>query len=133
MPKPGTTTNDGRTTTTTTARTTTTTIVNNDNGSNNDSSSSPDRKYHNNSSNKGGYYNTKRKRHQYVPQKPVTAFDEYLNEIKIEFNGSSMSNSDIYSIAYERWNQLSVAEKEKYEREALHANSDYVMDKFIFG
>jgi hypothetical protein len=127
MPKPGTTTNDrNNTTTTTTTRTTTTTVFNNAN----DASSSS--KLQRNDSKGGGYFNNRRKRQQYIPQKPVTAFDEYLNEVKIELNGTTMSSSEIYSIAYERWNHLSVMEKDKYEREALHANSDYVMDKHVF-
>lgn len=67
-----------------------------------------------------------RKRKQYVPSKPVTAFDELINEVQSQ--NSSMTLSEITAIASERWNRLSGIEKEKYEREALHANSDYVMD-----
>lgn len=67
-----------------------------------------------------------RKRKQFVPSKPVTAFDELINEIKAEFK--ELSTADILPIAYQRWNQLTSPEKEKYEREALHANSDYILD-----
>jgi hypothetical protein len=73
-----------------------------------------------------GHDTSQRKRKQHVPSKPVTAFDEFLNELKVEYQG--MRLSDISFIAFERWSRLSGAEKEKYEREALHANSDYVMD-----
>jgi hypothetical protein len=48
----------------------------------------------------------------------------------LELNGSPLS--EITATAYDRWNLFSPVEKEKYEREALHANSDYVMDKFIY-
>ncbi|KAG2196293.1 hypothetical protein INT46_008377 [Mucor plumbeus] len=67
-----------------------------------------------------------RKRKQYVPSKPVTAFDELINEVQSQ--NDSMNLSEITAIAFEKWNRLSGIEKEKYEREALHANSDYVMD-----
>lgn len=66
-----------------------------------------------------------RKRKQYVPSKPVLAFDEFLNELKTEF--TTKTPTTVISIAYERWNMLKPFEKEKYERLALHANSDYVM------
>ncbi|KAI8646538.1 hypothetical protein BD408DRAFT_409833, partial [Parasitella parasitica] len=67
-----------------------------------------------------------RKRKQYVPSRPVTAFDELVDEIKSQ--NSSMEMSDITEIAFKRWSKLTGNEKEKYEREALHANSNYVMD-----
>ncbi|KAL9538111.1 hypothetical protein MBANPS3_011184 [Mucor bainieri] len=67
-----------------------------------------------------------RKRKQYVPSKPVTAFDELINEVQSQ--NSSMALSDITELAYEKWNRFTGIEKEKYEREALHANADYVMD-----
>lgn len=74
-------------------------------------------------------YIPQKKRKQYVPSKPITAFDEFLNELKLELHGISVP--EITSIAYDRWNSLTCTEKERYEREALHANSDYVMDRFI--
>ncbi|KAK4512270.1 uncharacterized protein ATC70_002967 [Mucor velutinosus] len=67
-----------------------------------------------------------RKRKQYVPSKPVTAFDELINEVQSQ--NSSMALADITELAYEKWNKFTGTEKEKYEREALHANADYVMD-----
>ncbi|KAF1800723.1 hypothetical protein V8B55DRAFT_1533378 [Mucor lusitanicus] len=67
-----------------------------------------------------------RKRKQYVPSKPVTAFDELINEVQSQ--NSSMALSDITELAYQKWNKFTGVEKEKYEREALHANADYVMD-----
>lgn len=70
-----------------------------------------------------------KKRKQHVPSKPITAFDEFLNELKVELHGISIP--EITSIAYDRWNLLTPSEKEMYEREALLANSDYVMDRFI--
>ncbi|KAI8082345.1 hypothetical protein BDF21DRAFT_417643 [Thamnidium elegans] len=66
-----------------------------------------------------------RKRKQYIPSKPVLAFDKFLNELKTEF--TTKSPTAVISMAYERWNMLGPFEKEKYERLALHANSDYVM------
>ncbi|KAI8378943.1 hypothetical protein BD560DRAFT_389021 [Blakeslea trispora] len=70
-----------------------------------------------------------RKRKQYIPAKPVTAFDEFLKRLKSELSGDEhIELSDVISIAHERWNRLSAIQKERYEREALHANSDYVMD-----
>ncbi|KAI8090935.1 uncharacterized protein B0P05DRAFT_293614 [Gilbertella persicaria] len=70
-----------------------------------------------------------RKRKQFVPVKPVTAFDEFLKQVKNELSGDEhIELSDAILIAQERWNRLSVHQKERYEREALHANSDYVMD-----
>ncbi|OBZ84437.1 hypothetical protein A0J61_07510 [Choanephora cucurbitarum] len=70
-----------------------------------------------------------RKRRQYVPAKPVTAFDEFLKRLKNELSGDEhIELSDVVSIAHDRWNRLSSKQKERYEREALHANSDYVMD-----
>ena len=56
----------------------------------------------------------------------MTAFDELINEVQSQ--NDSMNLSEITAIAFEKWNRLSGIEKEKYEREALHANSDYVMD-----
>lgn len=67
-----------------------------------------------------------RKRKQYVPSKPVLAFDEFINELKSDYREKTLS--EIRLIAYDRWSVLSPAEKEKYERLALHANSDYVMN-----
>lgn len=128
MPKPGTT-NDDYATTTTTKTTTTTTytaITPNQQYINYNSSnhSSPKRQSYNSSS------GSHKKRKQYVPSKPITAFDEYLNEVKLELTGVPLS--EITATAYDRWSLFSPIEKEKYEREALHANSDYVMDKFIY-
>lgn len=70
-------------------------------------------------------YANYRKRKQYVPSKPVLAFDEFLNELKTEF--TTKTTTAVISMAYERWNMLNPFEKEKYERLALHANSDYVL------
>lgn len=131
MPKPGTTkiVNDNSTISTTTTTTTTTTFVtkNSPNNRNNDILVMDDEprgvKRHHHSHSK------RKKRKQYVPTKPVTPFAEYLYEVKAELNG--MSESEILEIAQGRWNLLSPVEKEKYEREALHANSDYVMDRFL--
>ncbi|GAN09813.1 hypothetical protein MAM1_0294d09346 [Mucor ambiguus] len=67
-----------------------------------------------------------RKRKQFVPSKPVTAFDELFNEVQSQ--NSSMALSDVAELAYEKWNKFTGIEKEKYEREALHANANYVMD-----
>ncbi|CAO0801619.1 unnamed protein product [Mucor circinelloides] len=67
-----------------------------------------------------------RKRKQYVPSRPVTAFDELINEVQSQ--NSSMALSDITELAFEKWNRFTGIEKEKYERKALHANADYVMD-----
>lgn len=85
--------------------------------------SSPNTYYNN-------HHHVQKKRKQHVPSKPITAFDEFLNELKRDLRGTSIP--EITSIAYDRWNSLTSTEKEKYEREALHANSDYVMDRFLF-
>lgn len=132
MPKPGTAkiVNDNSTFSTTTTTTTTTTVVtkNSPNNRNNDIDVMDDefrgvnRHYRSPS--------RRKKRKQYVPTKPITPFAEYLDEVKAELNGKS--ESEILEIAQRRWNLLSPVEKEKYEREALHANSDYVMDRFLF-
>lgn len=108
MPKPGTVTT-----------TTTTTFIPEENTTRRSPNS-----YYNN------HHHVQKKRKQHVPSKPITAFDEFLNELKRELHGTSLP--EITSIAYDRWNLLTSTEKEKYEREALHANSDYVMDRFIF-
>ncbi|KAI9356059.1 hypothetical protein BD770DRAFT_390352 [Pilaira anomala] len=71
-------------------------------------------------------YVNHRKRKQYVPSKPVLAFDEFINELKSDYREKTLS--EIRLIAYDRWSVLGPAEKEKYERLALHANSDYVMN-----
>ncbi|CEP09510.1 hypothetical protein [Parasitella parasitica] len=107
-PKPG----------TITTTTTTTTTVANLAGNDNDAYSNDDDRYYSRRSHH-------RKRKQYVPSRPVTAFDELINEIKLQNTGMAMS--DITEIALKQWNKLTSIEKEKYEREALHANSDYVM------
>lgn len=70
-----------------------------------------------------------RKRKQYVPSKPVTAFDELINEVQSQ--NSSMALTDITELAYKKWNKFTGIEKEKYERDALHANADYVMDWIV--
>ncbi|KAI8877717.1 hypothetical protein K501DRAFT_229742 [Backusella circina FSU 941] len=79
--------------------------------------------------NDGGEDRRSRKRKQYVPSKPITAFHEYLNEVRAEFrDNGNMSSTDINRIAQDRWDTLGVTDKDIYERKALHANSDYVMD-----
>lgn len=107
-PKPG-------TTTTATVTTTATKIpsIDNDIYLNEDDYAYYRRSYH-------------RKRKQYVPSRPVTAFDELINEVQSQ--NSSMALSDITELAFEKWNRFTGIEKEKYERKALHANADYVMD-----
>ncbi|KAI7896036.1 uncharacterized protein EV154DRAFT_558727 [Mucor mucedo] len=110
MPKPG----------TVTTTTTTTRFIPDDHTTRR---SSPNTYYNN-------HHHVQKKRKQHVPSKPITAFDEFLNELKRDLSGTSIP--EITSIAYDRWNSLTSTEKEKYEREALHANSDYVMDRFLF-
>ncbi|CAO3638068.1 unnamed protein product [Mucor hiemalis] len=131
MPKPGTKIGNDNTISTTTTTTTTTTFVttkspnsrNNDIVINDEILQPRGVKRHQ-------PYNRRRKRKQYVPSKPVTPFEEFLYEVKAELSG--MSESEVVEVAQARWNLLCPADKEKYEREALHANSDYVMDTFLF-
>ncbi|KAI8997868.1 hypothetical protein BDB01DRAFT_772709 [Pilobolus umbonatus] len=67
-----------------------------------------------------------KKRKIYVPARPVTPFDEFHDECKYREIGCK---SDINrNKLYERWHSLTPTDKEKYERQALHANSNYVMD-----
>ncbi|KAG1144984.1 hypothetical protein G6F37_009975 [Rhizopus arrhizus] len=54
--------------------------------------------------------------------KPITPFDKFVNEIQLD----SDCNEDILGLAHECWNQLTAVEKEKYERQALIANSDCI-------
>jgi hypothetical protein len=49
--------------------------------------------------------------------------------VRTEFRGDgSISSTDINQIAHDRWDTLGVTDKDVYERKALHANSNYVMD-----
>jgi hypothetical protein len=64
-----------------------------------------------------------------VPSRPITAFREYLCEVRLNLrHNQHLSKTNVTNIARKSWEGLEAVDKEKYERQALHANSDYVMD-----
>ncbi|KAI8876879.1 hypothetical protein K501DRAFT_231263, partial [Backusella circina FSU 941] len=67
-----------------------------------------------------------KKRKQYVPSRPITPFHEYLSEVRLNLrHNQHLSKSNVNQIARKSWHSLQAVDKEKYERQALHANSDY--------
>ncbi|KAI7905269.1 uncharacterized protein BX663DRAFT_550087 [Cokeromyces recurvatus] len=71
------------------------------------------------------YYknNHKRQRQKYTLSKPTTAFDILVNEVAIGYKDKLVSY-EITLLASNLWDNMTLFEKEKYEREALRANTN---------
>ncbi|KAI9486868.1 MAG: hypothetical protein EXX96DRAFT_646609 [Benjaminiella poitrasii] len=72
-------------------------------------------------------YDRRRQKQKYVSPRPMTAFNILVNEIKNKY-GDQLVYSEVKLMASNCWSNMTMSEKEQYEREALHTNSDYILE-----
>lgn len=64
-----------------------------------------------------------RRRRRWTASKPFTSFDTFLTQIEADSRGILLAE-DALELANYRWNQLTDAERQYYERQAFIANGN---------